>query len=319
MTDLLEDLGALALGSRLKRLAERMQAEASQVHDVHGDGCQPAQFPLLAALDRYGPLTVGEAADRLGVSQPSVTRTANAMIQEGMIDTEIDAADRRQKRLSLSETGRARVARQKTYVWPGVTRAARSLLGDDTDSFLEMITRIETGLAEAGFLRRIEEMFEITEFSDELAHHFKTINEEWINDMFVLEETDRRTLNNPRREIIDKGGRVFFISTPALGIVGTCALMPTSDGAFELTKMGVLESARGLKIGEKLLAHVLAEAEKMDMAELYLLTNKKCAAAIHLYEKFGFVHDVGVMSAHGGDYSRCDVAMNYPRIKATVD
>lgn len=320
MSDLLEELGALALGSRLKRLAERMQAEAAQVHDAYGDGCQPAQFPLLAALDRYGPLKVGEAAERLGVSQPSVTRTANTMIEDGMIDTEVDPEDRRQKRLSLSETGKARVLRQKIAVWPGVTQAARSLLGDeDMDAFLEMITRIEDGLAESGFVRRIEAMTEITEFTDELAHHFKDINEEWINDMFAMEETDRRILHHPRREIIDKGGKIYFISTPALGIVGTCALMPMGDGAFELTKMGVLERARGLKIGEKLLAHVLAEARRMEMKELYLLTNWKCASAIHLYEKHGFVHDDAVMRAHGGDYSRCDVAMNYPLIGAAVD
>ncbi|MEL6830995.1 MAG: bifunctional helix-turn-helix transcriptional regulator/GNAT family N-acetyltransferase, partial [Pseudomonadota bacterium] len=276
-------------------------------------------FPLLAALDRYGPLTVGEAADRLGVSQPSVTRTANTMIEADLVSTEIDPGDRRQKRLSLSASGQTKVLRQKTSVWPGVSKAAHSLLGEDMESFLEMIGRIEDGLAEGGYLRRIEGMVEILEFTDELAYLFRDINEEWITDMFALEEADRRILNHPRAEIVDKGGQVYFISTPALGIVGTCALMPKGDGAFELTKMGVLESARGLKIGEKLLAHVLAEAKRMEMKELYLLTNRKCAAAIHLYEKLGFEHDMGVMTAHGGDYSRCDVAMNYPLLTAAVD
>ena len=46
-------------------------------------------------------------------------------------------------------------------------------------------------------------------------------------------------------------------------------------------------------------------------AEGYLLTNRKCAAAIHLYEKLGFAHDSGVMDTYAARYERCDVAMLY--------
>ena len=44
---------------------------------------------------------------------------------------------------------------------------------------------------------------------------------------------------------------------------------------------------------------------------LYLLTNRACAAAIHLYEKHGFVHDAGIMASYGARYARCNVAMRY--------
>jgi N-acetylglutamate synthase-like GNAT family acetyltransferase len=88
--------------------------------------------------------------------------------------------------------------------------------------------------------------------------------------------------------------------------------MKSSDGCFELTKMGVLESVRGQKAGEFLLTAVLARAKTMDMQQLYLLTNRKCASAIHLYEKLGFVHDDAIMEQYGKRYERCDVAMNYP-------
>jgi ribosomal protein S18 acetylase RimI-like enzyme len=44
---------------------------------------------------------------------------------------------------------------------------------------------------------------------------------------------------------------------------------------------------------------------------LYLLSNRKSAAAIHLYEKLGFVHDAEIMSEYGTRYERCDVAMRY--------
>ena len=44
---------------------------------------------------------------------------------------------------------------------------------------------------------------------------------------------------------------------------------------------------------------------------LYLLTNRKCAPAIHLYEKLGFEHDAAIMAEYGARYKRCDVAMRY--------
>jgi ribosomal protein S18 acetylase RimI-like enzyme len=47
------------------------------------------------------------------------------------------------------------------------------------------------------------------------------------------------------------------------------------------------------------------------MDTLYLLTNRKCAAAIHLYEKLGFEHSEEIMRRYGQRYERCDVAMIY--------
>ncbi len=154
--------------------------------------------------------------------------------------------------------------------------------------------------------------FTIHEFSDELASAFHAINAEWISAMFALEQTDIDVLENPRAKIIEPGGTILFIEAPGLGIVGTCALQQTAPRKFELTKMGVTAAARGLKAGEALLAAMIERARAMGAQQLYLLTNHKCAAAIHLYEKAGFCHDEGIMAQYGARYARCDVAMDFP-------
>lgn len=151
----------------------------------------------------------------------------------------------------------------------------------------------------------------LREFSDELGPHFHDINAEWIEAMFRLEPTDREVLENPRARIIDAGGDILFVEADGLGIVGTCALQKTGESAFELTKMGVRETARGRKAGEFLLAAVIERAKQLGADPLYLLTNTKCAPAIHLYEKLGFRHDAGIMARYGARYQRCDVAMKY--------
>ena len=151
----------------------------------------------------------------------------------------------------------------------------------------------------------------LREWDPALAHHFRDINVEWIEAMFELEEADRMVLDHPQENLIDQGGAVLFAEAEGLGIIGTCALKADGEGGFELIKMGVLEAARGLKAGEFLLNAAIERARAIGVKGLYLLTNKKCAAAIHLYEKLGFVHDAGVMAAHGAGYARCDVAMRY--------
>ena len=152
----------------------------------------------------------------------------------------------------------------------------------------------------------------IRDFTDALAPAFRAINSAWIEAMFTLEDNDRAILDHPREAILDRGGIIRFVSAGDLGVVGTCALLRIADGVFELTKMGVLAAARGSGAGAFLLAHIVAEARAMNLDRVYLLTNAKCAAAIHLYEKAGFVHDAGVMADFGARYARCDVAMSLP-------
>ena len=94
-------------------------------------------------------------------------------------------------------------------------------------------------------------------------------------------------------------------------MIGTCALRKEAEGVFELTKMGVREVARGLKAGEFLLVATLERASALGADTIYLLTNARCSAAIHLYEKLGFVHDPEIMARYGARYARCDVAMRY--------
>lgn len=148
-------------------------------------------------------------------------------------------------------------------------------------------------------------------YADERASAFHDINAQWIETMFVMEPTDRDVLENPRERIVAPGGDILFVEVEGLGVVGTCALRKTGPGQFELTKMGVLESARGRKAGEALLTATIARARELGAETLYLLTNSRCASAIHLYEKAGFVHDAEIMRRFGTRYARCDVAMRY--------
>ena len=151
----------------------------------------------------------------------------------------------------------------------------------------------------------------ILDYDDSLAGQFRDINAAWIEAMFALEPHDAHVLSHPRDTIIEPGGAILFVRRADGAILGTGALMPTGGGAVELTKMGVREAARGSGAGAVLLAALIERGITMGADPLYLLTNARCAAAVHLYEKTGFVHDAAIMARYGGMYQRCDVAMRF--------
>jgi DNA-binding MarR family transcriptional regulator/N-acetylglutamate synthase-like GNAT family acetyltransferase len=314
--DVLAEMGPLALGSRLKRLAERMQADATKVFADQGLPIQGTHFPLLAALATYGPLSVSEAVEAVGISQPAVTRIHNALQKMGLTTVSPVKGDSRQKQIRLTPEGETLVNALKRDLWPQVRRAAQRLCeGPDAD-FLTQIGRVEAALQERSLYDRILDegagpALRLVNYDDRLAPDFDAITREWVEDMFTLEEKDIEIIEHPREMIIDRGGDILFIEAAGLGIIGTCALMPVEGDTFELTKMGVRASARGLKAGDFLLQRTIERARQLPIGTLFLLTNRKCAAAIHLYEKAGFVHDADIMERYGKRYARCDVAMSF--------
>jgi putative acetyltransferase len=122
---------------------------------------------------------------------------------------------------------------------------------------------------------------------DEAA--FRGLNEEWITRYFVLEPKDEASLANPRETILDCGGRIFLAIRGGQPI-GCCALLAMAPGEFEVAKMAVTESSQRNGAGRRLLERTIAEARLAGAHRLYLETNRKLAAAIHLYESLGFRH-----------------------------
>jgi DNA-binding MarR family transcriptional regulator/N-acetylglutamate synthase-like GNAT family acetyltransferase len=307
MNDVLALEGAVMLGSRLKRLAERFQAGAESIAADCGLPTQPSQMPLLTALHRQGPMTVGDAVQALGISQPAVTRILSRLVDLGLIETSRDARDQRSKTLSLSPSGVEAMELATTTLWPRLCAAVGEVC--DVPALLDLMVAAARALADRPLDRRPRGGLAIRRFSNALAEDFYRINAEWIEDMYRLEQTDIDVLRNPRERIIEPGGDILFVEDPDLGIVGTCALQKTGERQFELTKMGVLDKARGKKAGEFLLQAIIARGYALGCDRRYLLSNAKSAAAVHLYEKLGFVHDDGIMEAFGKRYERCNVAM----------
>ncbi|WP_296739872.1 MarR family transcriptional regulator [Mesorhizobium sp.] len=158
MEDILRSLGFLCLGSRLKRIGEQLQADTQRVLDRLDVRIQSSQYPLLAALDRLGPLPVGELAQSLGVAQPGVTRSASLLAELGLVEVKPSNDDQRRRIVSLTASGQHLIEVAKRDVWPRIENAVAELCGDLSGPLLGQLGVIEDRLDAAPLDRRAEKV-----------------------------------------------------------------------------------------------------------------------------------------------------------------
>tara|TARA_R110001606_G_scaffold397093_1_gene572598 strand:+ start:1330 stop:1800 length:471 start_codon:yes stop_codon:yes gene_type:complete len=146
--------------------------------------------------------------------------------------------------------------------------------------------------------------FEIIEFTEDLKNHIKTLNYEWLEKYFRIEKTDIANLSNPKENIIDAGGFIYYAKLNNK-IVGTVSLLKKTNAIFELGKMAVTENAKGYGIGTKLLEHALKIAKQKQLEKLILYSNTKLETAINMYKKYGFIET----ELEIGLYERANIKM----------
>ena len=129
----------------------------------------------------------------------------------------------------------------------------------------------------------------IVPFRPDHAAMWRSFNEAWLTaGGYVLEPKDQLVLGDPRGSILDQGGFIFIAERDGVP-VGCCSLMAMADGGYEVGKMAVVEGARGLNLGWRLLDACETAARAAGAPRLYLETNKAQTHAIALYRRFGFV------------------------------
>jgi len=152
--DVVRALGFLCLGTRLKRIGERLQADTQRIIDEADVPVQTSQFPLLAAIDRLGPVSIGELAEAVGIAQPGATRSAAILVKAGILRIEQTEGDQRRRVLSLTDDGQRLVDRAKRDVWPRIEAAVADLCGAGHGPLLDQLAAVEDGLAKMPLHRR---------------------------------------------------------------------------------------------------------------------------------------------------------------------
>ena len=126
----------------------------------------------------------------------------------------------------------------------------------------------------------------IKKYETKFDNDFFVLNKAWIEESWILEESDKKDLLNPDK-IIHNGGQVFF-ALENQKVIGTVAMINSSDDRFELAKMTVQEDFRGKGIANLLMDECLKFAKENKANEIFLISNDSLTIARNLYDKYGF-------------------------------
>ena len=144
---------------------------------------------------------------------------------------------------------------------------------------------------------------QIKAYEDKYHKKFRDISLDWLLKYDLYEEPDGSLLDHPR-EYLDRGASIFLAHFKD-EIVGTVSVNPISHSECEILKLGVVDTYKGLGIGEKLMRVCIETCQAKEVKLITLETNSKLESAIRLYEKLGFVH----VELKDSCYAAADVKM----------
>lgn len=312
--NLLEDLGKVAIGSRLRRLSEIITDDAQALYKLYDVKLQPKWFPVFQVLSRQKSMTITQIAEAIGHSHPSVSKIVAEMLKVGLVFESRGKTDGRQNFITLSKKGQQEQASLEPQL-QDVSEAIEQISMHCTHDLLKAIEDWEFLLQDKSLLKRVLDqkkkreslLVQIVDYQPQYAEAFKRLNMEWIENYFELEHTDEVNLSQPEKEIIGKGGKIFVALYDGKP-VGVCALVKLPNEYrydWELSKMAVDQSMRGKNIGFLLGTKVIRTARALGGRTLFLESNTRLEPAIALYSKLGFQKVAGEISS----YERSNIQM----------
>jgi len=146
MSDFVRDKGPRLLGTRIRRLSETIDRAVGEIYRELDVRFEPRWAALLNLLTQEECVTVTTAASLLGQSHVAVVQTSNMLVKEKLVESAVDAEDRRKRNLRLTKSGR-RLVKHLEPVWRAIAAESEALLSNDAPRLLEQIKLLENALA----------------------------------------------------------------------------------------------------------------------------------------------------------------------------
>jgi len=287
----------LFFGIRLKKTGEMISSQISEILSDEKIEFEPRGIYLLIILKEKEQASIKEIAAILGMTHPAIVQMVNTLNNIGMITQSKSVDDKRKTLIKLTEKGKKELNRIKP-VLNEIEYAVESIINKINMNLKYSLSKLSEAVKSKmltmkvndGLKQKSIDEVNIVPYKRKYKSDFAKLNYEWLEKYFNTEKgeaEDKRLLNNPEREIIKKGGEIFFALLNE-NVVGTCAVLKINNTFYEIAKMSVTENAQGKQIGKKLALTAIGYAVEKGASKLRLYTSSKLTAAQNLYRVLGF-------------------------------
>lgn len=145
----------VGLGTLLRALLAQLEPAVEQAYSDCDPLMRSRYYPVMRTLLMDGRASVGEIAQKVGVSQPAMTQTIGQMVKDDLLDVDL-GEDRRARLVTLSERGNEAVARLRP-IWSTIAKATGTLAREADIDLVTTLERALAALSEKDFSARIAE------------------------------------------------------------------------------------------------------------------------------------------------------------------
>jgi len=143
--DLISELGALAVATRLKRLSERLAGDVNKIYKELDLNFESKWFLVLELLSRRKTLSIVDIADELKLTHPAIVQFADQMLKAKLITAQKDSKDGRKRMVSLAPQG-VKLLKQLAPVLAVIKEENEIWLSEANHHLLDILGQLEARL-----------------------------------------------------------------------------------------------------------------------------------------------------------------------------
>ena len=304
--DILNELGYLSIGSRLRRIYEKLQIDGDKIYAEAGINFKSSWFAVFYALSKKDKQSITQLADQIAFTHITVKNIVREMEENKLVIIQPNKSDKRSKIVSLTPKGQ-QLKDKLTPIWKSFSITLKDIFNKD-GNFINSLSAIDQDLENVSLIRRFKKThldFEITNAKpvdykligelmvqvyssldgfpkpDEMPRYYDFLKN--VGDLTQKPQTELFAAYTSEGEVL---GAVVFFGDMQYYSSGGRAMKEKNAAGFRL--LAVSPDARGLGLGKKLSQKCIDRARELYIDHMVIHTTKAMLNAWAMYENMGF-------------------------------
>lgn len=154
--NIINELGPLAIGSRMRRLYDQLARDAARIYEDHALEFDIQYFSLFYIISKRKQIGIMDIAAELSLTHPAVIHLAKALEKMGYITSVKSPDDNRKRMLQLSRKGKQQLPAFEK-VWKKIAQLNKMLFMME-HQLLQTLEAVEQTLETKSYYKRFQEI-----------------------------------------------------------------------------------------------------------------------------------------------------------------
>lgn len=305
--DILNEIGYLSIGSRLRRIYEKLQIDGDKIYAEAGVNFKSSWFAVFYALSKKDQQSITQLANQIAFTHITVKNIVRELEENKLVVIRPNKSDNRSKVVSLTPKG-VELKEQLTPIWKSFSTTLKDIFNKE-GYFINSLSAIDQDLESTPLLKRFKKNQMDIKITNARPDDYKHIGELMVQVYSNLDgfpkpdeiPTYYNFLQNvgdltdkPQTELFaaySKDGKVLgavvFFGDMQYYSSGGRAMKEKNSAGFRL--LAVSTEARGLGLGKLLTQKCIDRAKELNVSQVVIHTTKAMLTAWQMYEKIGFI------------------------------